>query len=422
MTAQQLKARAKVLWGRARLSPSRRRPPLHRRLVGDLVAQRSAYLQGADDYVDQIGDAGVGYLYCKPFDSGPGHDMFYLEMYQVLNILRAMALPARGRVIEVGSGPGWVTEILLMLGYEVDAVEPSEAMIRVAKERIAACHAHFRQPHTPRVRFHCQPFEECELPDDGFDGVVFHESLHHLFDEHQALAVALRKLRPGGVIGISGETAWTPGTRVQEEFFRQETARYGTLESPFTREYIDYLLAEHGFEQITRYHSINGLFPESQGRRTIAQAAQFPAAALNTITARKPGAKHTVATTANGGGTVLAEIRLIDQRFDASRCRVDVRVRLTNTGTAAWLHERRELGYVTIGMRRPPGAGGLEALTRTHLPRDVNPGDSIEVATTFQLPDSAPAGVWELDLINEMTCWFSVRGTRPAQIEWPGQA
>ena len=35
-----------------------------------------------------------------------------------------------GRVLEVGSGPGWVTEMLMGLGFEVDAVEPSASMIR----------------------------------------------------------------------------------------------------------------------------------------------------------------------------------------------------------------------------------------------------------------------------------------------------
>jgi SAM-dependent methyltransferase len=419
MTTLDLKERVKVLWGRVRVSPGRNGPPLHRRLVGDLVSQRAAYLQGADDYVGQIGAAGVDYLYCKPFDTDPGHGAFFLEMYQVLNIVRAMALPAGGRVIEVGSGPGWVTEILLMLGYEVDAIEPSDAMIRVAKERISGCVVRHRRPGAPSVRFHCQPFEDCQLADDGFDGVLFHESLHHLFDENKALAIALRKLRPGGVIGISGESAWQPGAKDQEEYFRGETARYGTLESPFTREYIDYLLGQHGFEKITRYHGVNGLFPETQGGVTVAQAANFPASAFNTLTARKPGSSHTVATTANGGGTVTADIRLIEQCCDVPRGRVDVRAQLINTGSAAWLHERRRAGYVTLGLRRPPKDGGIEALTRTHLPRDVNPGDSVEIATSFQLPENAPAGIWELDLINEMICWFSARGTRPAQIDWP---
>jgi SAM-dependent methyltransferase len=398
-------------------------PPRHRRLVGNLVAQRAAYLQGANDYVGQLAPDGVDYLYYKPFEAEPGHATFFLEMYQILNIIQTMALPAGGRVIEVGSGPGWVTEILSMLAYEVDAVEPSEAMIQVARERIASCQAHYRRRIPPRVRFHCQPFEDCELPDDAFDGVLFHESLHHMIDEERTLAIALRKLRPGGVIGISGECAWIPGEQAQEDFFRAETARYGTLESPFTREYIDYLLAKHGFEQITRHHGVNGLFDEGQGRMTIAQTARFPASAFNTITARKPGASHTVATTANGIGVLLAEIQVLEQACDVANNRIDVRVRLVNTGSTAWLHEPRSAGFVTLGLRQaqPGTADFRESLARRPLPRTVNSGDQIELEVTFELPDNTPEGTWEFDLIDEMVCWFSSRGTKPVQIHWPGR-
>ena len=74
-----------------------------------------------------------------------------------MNLLRAMGVTPGGRVVEVGSGPGWVTEILLALGYEVDAVEPSEDMIAIAKERIAHARAHYHLGPLPRADFHVEP-------------------------------------------------------------------------------------------------------------------------------------------------------------------------------------------------------------------------------------------------------------------------
>lgn len=396
-------------------------PPRHRRLANDLTNQRTAFLQAATDYVENLGAGGQIFLYLKPFDRSPGHEVFFTEIYQVLNMIRAMALPAGARVVEVGSGPGWITEMLVMLGYQVDAVEPSADMIRVARERVTACIEQHRLEQPPRVTFHCQPFEDCQLADDSFDGILFHESLHHVIDEDRVLALALRKLCPGGVLGVSGDEVWQPGNATQAEFYRQETARYGTLESPFTREYLDHLLAKHGFDRVVRYHGVNGLFPVEQGRRTLAAAAQFPGWAFNLVTARKPGGPRSDRTTANSAGGVAGEIELIDSVCDVSRGEIHVRARLRNIGQTAWLHEAPAIGDVTLALRlgEPHTAEMREAPPRGRLPRAVDPGETLVVEHTFRMPADAPAGDWQLELVHEHVAWFSRYGTRPAMVRWP---
>jgi hypothetical protein len=62
----------------------------------------------------------LDWLYRKPFDPRPGNEQFFLQMYAVMNLLRAMEVPAGGRILEIGSGPGWVTELLMLLGYEAE--------------------------------------------------------------------------------------------------------------------------------------------------------------------------------------------------------------------------------------------------------------------------------------------------------------
>ena len=74
-------------------------------------------------------------MYFKPFDDQPTNASYYYHMFDILSLLQAMQIPYRGKILEVGSGPGWLTEILMSLGFEVDAIEPSEDFIRVAQER-----------------------------------------------------------------------------------------------------------------------------------------------------------------------------------------------------------------------------------------------------------------------------------------------
>lgn len=395
-------------------------PPGHRRLVNDLTHRRADFLQAANDYVRNVGEGGQAFLYLKPFVNSPGHDVFFTELYQALNIIRAMALPTGARLIEVGSGPGWITEILVLLGYQVDAIEPSADMIDVARHRVTACLTHHRVDQPPRVTFHCQPFEDCDLADDSFDGILFHESLHHVIDEDQVLALSLRKLCPGGVLGVSGDEVWHPGDAAQAEFYRQETERYGTLESPFTREYLDHLLAKHGFERVVRYHGVNGLFPLEEGRRTLAEAAQFPGWAYNLLTARKPGGARSLWTTANCAVGVGAKIELVACCCDTARGEVHVRARLSNTGQTAWLSAAPGGGYITLGLRlgEPGTAEMREASHRARLPRVVEPGERVSIEHTFHMPADAPAGDWQLDLVHEHIAWFSRYGTRPAIIRW----
>src|SRR6202043_279472 len=137
--------------------------PRHRRYLSDQPERMEAYLRGAREYVSRLADENRAWLHRKPFDVSTGHPAFFDEMYGIMNLLRAMAITPRGRVLEVGSGPGWVTEILLALGYDVDAVEPSADMIAIARERVADARRHYHLGDSPRAEFHAEPLETCPL-------------------------------------------------------------------------------------------------------------------------------------------------------------------------------------------------------------------------------------------------------------------
>src|ERR1700720_2632979 len=86
--------------------------PRHRRYLSDQPERMESYLRAAREYVARLPDENRAWLYRKPFDVSTGHPAFFDEMYGIMNLLRAMAITPRGRVLEVGSGPGWGTEIL----------------------------------------------------------------------------------------------------------------------------------------------------------------------------------------------------------------------------------------------------------------------------------------------------------------------
>jgi len=261
-------------------------PPRHRRYLSGRSERSETWLQAAREYASRADRA---WLYRKPFDHDTGHPAFFDDLYGVMNLLRAMAITPGGKVVEVGSGPGWVTEILLALGYHVDAVEPSEEMIAIARERVADARRHFHLGETPRVSFHAETLESCTLPGDAYDGVFLHAALHHVVDEQRGLAQCFRLLRPGGVLGVS-EGAWIPGDWRLEEKLDEEMSRFGTLESPYTVEYLDFVLRRVGFVDIRRYYAVNGLLPAARGGWRIARAATSRPWDSNNLTSRKPPA------------------------------------------------------------------------------------------------------------------------------------
>lgn len=390
-------------------------PPVHRRFLSGASGRQEAWLQAAREYVSRKDESGRAWLYRKPYDTNSGNPEFFHESYSVLNLLQAMSVPSGGRILEVGSGPGWITEILMSLGFEVDGIEPSEAMIEIARERVESAARHHRIASPARVVFHASTIEDCGLPDDSFDAVLFHAALHHVVDENRTLAQCFRLLCPGGVLGVC-EAAWVPGKRALEEKLEEEMRLYGTLENPYTTEYLDWLLREHGFVEVRRYHAVNGYFPAEQGALPLEAVAGSLAHVHNNLTARKPS--PWAVTTLDHHARTQAGIELLESRFDPATGHLHLRARLSNRGETAWLHRTPRVGRVSIALRSgEPGSPGFrEAEPRHLLPRPLPAGESMDMDLEYQIPPGLEDAPWELDLINEQMFWFSHRGTKAARV------
>jgi SAM-dependent methyltransferase len=106
--------------------------------------------------------------------------------------IRRGGLAQGSRVLEVGSGTGKLTELLVKRRLEVDAVEPGPNMIAAARRRLGA---------TDAVTFHVGRFEDVDLPEGAFDA-VFSATAFHWVDPDIGWAKAASHLKPRRLLAL----------------------------------------------------------------------------------------------------------------------------------------------------------------------------------------------------------------------------
>ena len=108
--------------------------------------------------------------------------------------VRRGGLGSGSRVLEIGSGTGKLTELLVACDLSVDAVEPGARMTEAARRRLG---------ETDKVRFHAGRFEDLVLPPDAFEA-VFSAAAFHWVDPAVGWAKAASHLRPDGLLALLG--------------------------------------------------------------------------------------------------------------------------------------------------------------------------------------------------------------------------
>jgi 2-polyprenyl-6-hydroxyphenyl methylase/3-demethylubiquinone-9 3-methyltransferase len=108
----------------------------------------------------------------------------------VVATLRNAGANSGSRVLDIGSGGGFLAARLADAGYEVTGIDPSMAAVRGAAAHV---HASFARAVGEKLPF----------ADGSFDSVVCSEVLEHVEDPGGVIAEASRVLRPGGVFVFS---------------------------------------------------------------------------------------------------------------------------------------------------------------------------------------------------------------------------
>jgi ubiquinone/menaquinone biosynthesis C-methylase UbiE len=107
---------------------------------------------------------------------------------------RLVQLGARGRMLDLGTGPGHIPVMVCARIAEASVVgiDLSENMLRHAERHRAA------SPHRDRLSFALADAKGLAYPDASFDAVFSNTILHHIPDPRPFLAEAYRVLRRGG--------------------------------------------------------------------------------------------------------------------------------------------------------------------------------------------------------------------------------
>jgi SAM-dependent methyltransferase len=385
--------------------------PFHgeRRYVTTAHARYGELVAAAEAYTWKIPPEHRSGLLLKPLDAARGHVHYLRAIYNALNIIQKLDLPG-GTIVDAGAGPGWLAEQFLMIGYRVILLEPSQDMLDIARQRIARASVKWEIDMLARAQFVKGTIEDLppELEDSAsVQAVIFHEAWHHVIDEHRAARNVFGLLAPGGQMAVLGESRWNPGDRALEDQLDAEMASYGTLESPFTRDYMIHVLREAGFAEIDFLHMLNGFFSAADGPRTLeALVGDGHERGWNTCLAHRPlqlrpGELDPRRTQARFEVTQVA-------RLEPGLMRLSLRAQ--NTGQTTWRAAAgRGEGLVTLGAIGTPasGEGEQELMSRGTLERDVAPGEALLITGEFPLADSrAP---YHASLVAEGSFWFRER-------------
>ena len=98
------------------------------------------------------------------------------------------------KVADIGAGSGFITEGLIEHDIEITAVDESENMIEVMKEK-------FR--HDKNVHYLISESENLQTPDQSWDYALANMFLHHVERPAVVLKELYRTLKPGGKLIIT---------------------------------------------------------------------------------------------------------------------------------------------------------------------------------------------------------------------------
>lgn len=364
------------------------------------------YESGHLGYVQQLDPAGRDWLRTKPYGAPPNPELMRC-LRTFAHVVQLLQLGLRAEVLDVGCGPGWLSELLARCGYSVTGIDISPDMVEIARERIAAL-GEIGEGIEAQAEFHAMPVRE--LPwSSRFDAAILYDTMHHFDNEVETLEVIRKALVPGGQIFIH-EGVLPPKGSPGEQSLIEEMERYGTLESPFDPEYLVEVVERAGFVQVRRFAEVDELVDlSSTGGRFRGLRRRRIQSEYNVVHARNPAA--------DGLGEGYAARLEARGSWREEGEHLVLEVEVTNIGSAYWSPAQWypfPHGSVTLGPYWPGPEGAREAeLERVPLPRPLAPGDAATVE--LNVPRAAAKGrdAIALDLVREGMFWFAQVGSTP---------
>ncbi|MET0650370.1 MAG: methyltransferase domain-containing protein [Pyrinomonadaceae bacterium] len=390
------------------------------------------YKRAAVEYPRRITPERLHHLRTKPFYNlankperyaGDGIDAdTFRHFCDFANVALALALPPDRRILDVGCGSGWLSEYFARLGYDVTGLDISPDLVEVARERVERV-PYGADHETPlRCRFLVHDVEGQPL-EEQFDAVVCYDSLHHFEDERAVLRHLAAMTKYGGSLFILEGDRPEEGSEPEEELL--EVMRdFGTLESPFSRDYLRALLDACGFAVVGDYVSVNGLFERDsvEGGRLRVEPPPVNYLLCKKVTAA-PGLAAASVPDTRKPSAPAARMSFPEgwPREVAPGSKTAARLVVENTGDTLWLTGTAErAGSCMLGVRLYDEAGALvsERHGTPPLPRALAPGESAEVRLELKAPHAPGLYTLKLDIVAQHVCWFEERGSTPLAVQF----
>ncbi|HWN85923.1 MAG TPA: methyltransferase domain-containing protein [Vicinamibacterales bacterium] len=380
----------------------------------------------------------------KPF-SPPGLDTL-AESARMLHDFAAALLvlePAAGdRILDLGAGACWCSDLLSRLNRPAISVDISLDMLRAGRSR----------PGTS-IRAAAGDMEALPFRAGTFQQAICLSAIHHVPDIPKAIREISRVLDDDGMALFS-----EPGRGHADAAVSTAAVRdFGVLEQEILIGPFIHHCREAGFEHVTvkpllqsvpgfdltldQWESWSRLAASTRPRRALAKLA-FAAAELVGLgkqgplfeetlavhmvrTVRQVVEHHPVIVAAKrrqatfAGPQWRASIRVQPLEPVARGRAVTMTVTATNTGAATWrARSASGIGHVTLGVQLLDAEERLVTRDyhRVALPHDVAPGQA--VALSFECPVPPEPGRYgmKLDFVAEGITWFETVGSTPASL------
>src|SRR5437868_4321420 len=245
---------------------------LRRAGEGRLGSLGHDYDRGHREYVKQMPEGERLWLRTKPFSAPPSFELAAC-LRTFAHVVDHLGLGLRAQVLDVGCGPGWMSEFLARCGYWVTGIDISEDMVEIARLRVSRIPEQVGQGVDPLAEFHAMPVRE--MPWNArFDAAILYDTMHHFDNELETLRVIHRTLVPGGRIYIREGVRPAAGSESERNLIA-EMEEHGTLEAPFEPKYLTSVLKQAGFVNVTRFMEIDQLIDVSDVRQAAGVLSRF---------------------------------------------------------------------------------------------------------------------------------------------------
>lgn len=353
------------------------------------------------------------------------HEAGWHNLFDLAILGKSLNCAPGDLILDFACGPGYVSEILNRFGYYTVAFDLNPEAIDIAQrrfpldQRLCAKRASFVVGDALKM-----PFAEAT-----FDGVICMNAFHHMPDYRQALQEIVRVLKPGCCLVMS-----EPGsTHARTMLSKIMVEQCGDFEKNIFIDELFQLAGDVGFQEMYLKPFV---YPElltinkkqwKQIKAGNAKSTSLDPLYLSRVIEKthpifvfvKAGEQP---KTSKNPGILKTLLTMKEFKFQSEPVmRADFKAKAVNLGDCIWLSEAREFGgYVTLGVKilNAEGRRQGEALNRIRLPRDISPGEKIELSGTMQLGNLFPGKyILRFDLVDEFICWFEERSTGYADVE-----